>query len=98
MDRERASRPVSRDVTGEPELQLQPARQTLSQSESRWCSTAEDREKKHYDTTHDIDNRLDYLNNVTTAVVFVTTIINFFISTFGMQRTGHFPWLMIRIH
>ncbi|KAG7256993.1 hypothetical protein CRUP_038132 [Coryphaenoides rupestris] len=45
-----------------------------------------------------LQNRLDYLNNVTTAVVFVTTIINFFISTFGMQRTGHFPWLMIRIH
>ncbi|XP_074554385.1 ninjurin-2-like isoform X3 [Halichoeres trimaculatus] len=43
-------------------------------------------------------NRLDYLNNVTTAIVFVTTGLNFFISTFGMQRTGHFPWLMMRIH
>uniref|UniRef100_A0A8C6UL50 Ninjurin 2 n=1 Tax=Neogobius melanostomus TaxID=47308 RepID=A0A8C6UL50_9GOBI len=45
-----------------------------------------------------LQKRLDYLNNVTTAIVFVTTGLNFFISTFGMQRTGHFPWLMIRIH
>ncbi|XP_047430600.1 ninjurin-2-like isoform X3 [Mugil cephalus] len=45
-----------------------------------------------------LQKRLDYLNNVTTIVVFITTILNFFISTFGMQRTGHFPWLMMRIH
>ncbi|CAJ1054893.1 ninjurin-2-like isoform X3 [Xyrichtys novacula] len=45
-----------------------------------------------------LQRRLDYLNNVTTIIVFVTTGLNFFISTFGMQRTGHFPWLMMRIH
>ncbi|XP_030211425.1 ninjurin-2 isoform X3 [Gadus morhua] len=45
-----------------------------------------------------LQNRLDYLNNVTTVIVFITTSLNFFISTFGMTRTGHFPWLMIRIH
>ncbi|KAF7229158.1 ninjurin-2 isoform X3 [Nothobranchius furzeri] len=45
-----------------------------------------------------LQNRLDYLNNVTTIIVFVTTVLNCFISTFGMQRTGHFPWLMMRIH
>ncbi|XP_008302888.1 ninjurin-2-like [Stegastes partitus] len=45
-----------------------------------------------------LQKRLDYLNNVTTIIVFVTTGLNFFISTFGMQRTGYFPWLMMRIH
>ncbi|XP_013869973.1 ninjurin-2 isoform X2 [Austrofundulus limnaeus] len=45
-----------------------------------------------------LQNRLDYLNNVTTIIVFLTTVLNCFISTFGMQRTGHFPWLMKRIH
>ncbi|XP_038594314.1 ninjurin-2-like isoform X3 [Micropterus salmoides] len=45
-----------------------------------------------------LQKRLDYLNNVTTIIVFITTALNFFISTFGMQRTGHFPWLMMRIH
>ncbi|XP_070848123.1 ninjurin-2-like isoform X3 [Chaetodon auriga] len=45
-----------------------------------------------------LQNRLDYLNNVTTIIVFITTVLNLFISTFGMQRTGHFPWLMMRIH
>uniref|UniRef100_A0A1A8MA72 Ninjurin 2 n=1 Tax=Nothobranchius pienaari TaxID=704102 RepID=A0A1A8MA72_9TELE len=45
-----------------------------------------------------LQNRLDFLNNVTTIIVFVTTVLNCFISTFGMQRTGHFPWLMMRIH
>ncbi|XP_037317617.1 ninjurin-2-like isoform X3 [Pungitius pungitius] len=45
-----------------------------------------------------LQKRLDYLNNVTTAVVFVTTFLNFFISTFAMQSTGYFPWLMMRIH
>ncbi|CAN9508212.1 unnamed protein product [Ophioblennius macclurei] len=45
-----------------------------------------------------LQKRLDYLNNVTTVILFVTTALNLFISTFGMQRTGYFPWLMIRIH
>ncbi|XP_051911493.1 ninjurin-2-like isoform X3 [Hippocampus zosterae] len=45
-----------------------------------------------------LQKRLDYLNNVTTVIVFITTVLNLFISTFGMQRTGHFPWLMMRIH
>ncbi|XP_026182911.1 ninjurin-2-like isoform X3 [Mastacembelus armatus] len=45
-----------------------------------------------------LQKRLDYLNNITTIIVFITTALNFFISTFGMQRTGHFPWLMMRIH
>ncbi|XP_019947652.1 ninjurin-2-like isoform X2 [Paralichthys olivaceus] len=45
-----------------------------------------------------LQKRLDYLNNVTTVIVFITTVLNFFISTFGMQRTGHFPWLMMRFH
>ncbi|XP_031714948.1 ninjurin-2-like isoform X3 [Anarrhichthys ocellatus] len=48
--------------------------------------------------TSTLQKRLDYLNNVTTIIVFITTVLNFFISTFGMQRTGHFPWLMMRIH
>uniref|UniRef100_A0A8C7WNT0 Ninjurin 2 n=1 Tax=Oryzias sinensis TaxID=183150 RepID=A0A8C7WNT0_9TELE len=45
-----------------------------------------------------LQRRLDYLNNVTTIIVFITTVLNCFISTFGMQRTGYFPWLMMRIH
>ncbi|XP_067347117.1 ninjurin-2-like isoform X4 [Channa argus] len=45
-----------------------------------------------------LQRRLDYLNNVTTVIVFITTVLNFFISTFGMQSTGYFPWLMMRIH
>nr|XP_057933925.1 ninjurin-2-like isoform X4 [Doryrhamphus excisus] len=45
-----------------------------------------------------LQKRLDYLNNITTIIVFITTAINLFISTFGMQRTGYFPWLMMRIH
>ncbi|XP_055087781.1 ninjurin-2-like isoform X3 [Periophthalmus magnuspinnatus] len=45
-----------------------------------------------------LQKRLDYLNNMMTAILFVTTGLSFFISIFGMQRTGHFPWLMIRIH
>ncbi|XP_041833934.1 ninjurin-2-like isoform X3 [Melanotaenia boesemani] len=45
-----------------------------------------------------LQKRLDYLNNVTTIIVFITTVLNCFISTFGMQRTGYFPWLMTRIH
>ncbi|XP_044198959.1 ninjurin-2-like isoform X3 [Thunnus albacares] len=45
-----------------------------------------------------LHKRLDYLNNVTSIIVFITTVLNLFISTFGMQRTGYFPWLMMRIH
>ncbi|XP_034719703.1 ninjurin-2-like isoform X3 [Etheostoma cragini] len=45
-----------------------------------------------------LQRRLDYLNNVTTIIVFITTVLNFFISTFGMKSSGHFPWLMMRIH
>ncbi|XP_061922821.1 ninjurin-2-like isoform X3 [Entelurus aequoreus] len=45
-----------------------------------------------------LQKRMDYLNNITTIMVFITTALNLFISTFGMQRTGHFPWLMMRIH
>ncbi|XP_057711491.1 ninjurin-2-like isoform X3 [Corythoichthys intestinalis] len=48
--------------------------------------------------TSSLQSRLDYLNNVTTIIVFITTVLNLFISTFGIQRTGHFPWLMMRIH
>ncbi|XP_054656541.1 ninjurin-2-like isoform X3 [Dunckerocampus dactyliophorus] len=45
-----------------------------------------------------LQKRLDYLNNITTIIVFITAALNLFISTFGMQRTGYFPWLMMRIH
>ncbi|XP_061922820.1 ninjurin-2-like isoform X2 [Entelurus aequoreus] len=42
--------------------------------------------------------RLDYLNNVATGVIFVTTGINFLISFFGSKRTGFFRWLLARLH
>ncbi|XP_077400507.1 ninjurin-2-like isoform X2 [Vanacampus margaritifer] len=42
--------------------------------------------------------RLDYLNNVATGVIFVTTVVNFFISFFGSKRTGFFRWLLARLH
>ncbi|XP_018549138.1 ninjurin-2 isoform X2 [Lates calcarifer] len=42
--------------------------------------------------------RLDYLNNVATGIIFVTTVINFFISFFGSKRTGFFRWLLARLH
>ncbi|XP_055367880.1 ninjurin-2-like isoform X2 [Betta splendens] len=42
--------------------------------------------------------RLDYLNNMATGVIFVTTVINFFISFFGSKRTGFFRWLLARLH
>ncbi|KAM4570237.1 ninjurin-2-like isoform 2-T2 [Odontesthes bonariensis] len=42
--------------------------------------------------------RLDYLNNVTTGVIFVTTVVNFFASFFGSKRTGFFRWLLARLH
>nr|XP_020455331.1 ninjurin-2-like isoform X2 [Monopterus albus] len=42
--------------------------------------------------------RLDYLNNVATGIIFVTTVTNFFISFFGSKRTGFFRWLLARLH
>ncbi|CAI5635994.1 ninjurin-2 isoform X3 [Oreochromis niloticus] len=45
-----------------------------------------------------LQRRLDYLNNITTIIVFITSGINLFISTFAMKSTGYFPWLMMRIH
>ncbi|XP_068162582.1 ninjurin-2-like isoform X2 [Antennarius striatus] len=42
--------------------------------------------------------RLDYLNNVATGVIFVTAVINFFVSFFGSKRTGFFRWLLARLH
>ncbi|XP_075886285.1 ninjurin-2-like isoform X2 [Nelusetta ayraudi] len=42
--------------------------------------------------------RLDYLNNLATGVIFVTTVINFFVSFFGSKRTGFFRWLLARLH
>ncbi|KAI9533645.1 hypothetical protein NQZ68_021180 [Dissostichus eleginoides] len=42
--------------------------------------------------------RLDYLNNLATGVIFVTTVINFFASFFGSKRTGFFRWLLARLH
>ncbi|KAM6137007.1 ninjurin-2 [Pterocles gutturalis] len=34
---------------------------------------------------------LDILNNIATALVFVTVIINIFITAFGVQKTGLYP-------
>ncbi|XP_035529163.1 ninjurin-2-like isoform X1 [Morone saxatilis] len=42
--------------------------------------------------------RLDYLNNLATGVIFLTTVINFFVSFFGSKRTGFFRWLLARLH
>ncbi|XP_053713621.1 ninjurin-2 isoform X2 [Synchiropus splendidus] len=42
--------------------------------------------------------RLDYLNNLATGIIFVTTVTNFFISFFGNKRTGFFRWLLARLH
>ncbi|XP_067347116.1 ninjurin-2-like isoform X3 [Channa argus] len=42
--------------------------------------------------------RLDYLNNLATGIIFVTTVINFFVSFFGSKRTGFFRWLLARLH
>ncbi|XP_066525482.1 ninjurin-2 isoform X2 [Hoplias malabaricus] len=36
--------------------------------------------------------KLDTVNNVATAVVFLTVIINIFITAFGVQKTGLYPW------
>ncbi|KAL7982262.1 hypothetical protein Chor_009860, partial [Crotalus horridus] len=35
--------------------------------------------------------RLDLLNNITTVLVFITVIINIFITAFGVQKTGLYP-------
>uniref|UniRef100_A0A8C4RNB1 Ninjurin 2 n=1 Tax=Erpetoichthys calabaricus TaxID=27687 RepID=A0A8C4RNB1_ERPCA len=35
--------------------------------------------------------KLDLLNNVATGLVFVTAIVNVFITAFGVQKTGLFP-------
>ncbi|CAL8242447.1 unnamed protein product [Merluccius merluccius] len=42
--------------------------------------------------------RLEYLNNLATGIIFVTTVINVFISFFGSKRTGFFRWLLARLH
>ncbi|KAM6436895.1 ninjurin-2 isoform 3-T3 [Liasis olivaceus] len=35
--------------------------------------------------------RLDLLNNIATVLVFITVIINIFITAFGVQKTGLYP-------
>ncbi|XP_074839879.1 ninjurin-2 [Carettochelys insculpta] len=35
--------------------------------------------------------RLNVLNNVATALVFITVILNIFITAFGVQKTGLYP-------
>ncbi|XP_029603059.1 ninjurin-2 [Salmo trutta] len=35
--------------------------------------------------------KLDIMNNVATGLVFITTIINIFITAFGVQKTGLYP-------
>ncbi|KAG7455820.1 hypothetical protein MATL_G00245070 [Megalops atlanticus] len=35
--------------------------------------------------------RLDMINNVATGLVFITVIINVFITAFGVQKTGLYP-------
>uniref|UniRef100_A0A8C7WNW3 Ninjurin 2 n=1 Tax=Oryzias sinensis TaxID=183150 RepID=A0A8C7WNW3_9TELE len=35
--------------------------------------------------------RLDSLNNITTVIIFLISVTNFFISVMGMERTGLFP-------
>ncbi|CAL8277037.1 unnamed protein product [Gadus morhua 'NCC'] len=42
--------------------------------------------------------RLEYLNNLATGFIFVTTVTNVFISFFGSKRTGFFRWLLARLH
>lgn len=34
---------------------------------------------------------LDMLNNVATALVFITVLLNIFITAFGVQKTGLYP-------
>ncbi|NXX30125.1 NINJ2 protein, partial [Nicator chloris] len=35
--------------------------------------------------------RLDILNNAATALIFITVILNIFITAFGVQKTGLYP-------
>ncbi|XP_029453430.1 ninjurin-2 [Rhinatrema bivittatum] len=35
--------------------------------------------------------RLDLLNNIATALVFITVVINIFITAFGVQKSGLYP-------
>ncbi|XP_042325398.1 ninjurin-2 [Sceloporus undulatus] len=35
--------------------------------------------------------RLDLLNNIATILVFITVIVNIFITAFGVQKTGLYP-------
>ncbi|XP_061108719.1 ninjurin-2 isoform X1 [Conger conger] len=35
--------------------------------------------------------RLDVINNVATGLVFITVVINIFITAFGVQKTGLYP-------
>ncbi|KAJ6659960.1 hypothetical protein lerEdw1_018157 [Lerista edwardsae] len=35
--------------------------------------------------------RLDLLNNIATVLVFITVIVNIFITAFGVQKTGLYP-------
>jgi len=35
--------------------------------------------------------KLDIINNVATVLVFLTVIINIFITAFGVQKTGLYP-------
>nr|XP_033808577.1 ninjurin-2 [Geotrypetes seraphini] len=35
--------------------------------------------------------RLNILNNIATALVFITVVINIFITAFGVQKTGLYP-------
>jgi hypothetical protein len=35
--------------------------------------------------------KLDIMNNVATGLVFITAIINIFITAFGVQKTGLYP-------
>ncbi|XP_027007039.1 ninjurin-2 [Tachysurus fulvidraco] len=35
--------------------------------------------------------KLDLMNNIATALVFLTVIINIFITAFGVQKTGLYP-------
>ncbi|XP_053713629.1 ninjurin-2 isoform X3 [Synchiropus splendidus] len=45
-----------------------------------------------------LQRRLDQLNNAATATVSVTCILSLCISTFGIQSSGYFPWLAVRVH
>ncbi|KAG7320503.1 hypothetical protein KOW79_016356 [Hemibagrus wyckioides] len=42
---------------------------------------------------NDVSNhrKLDLMNNIATALVFLTVVINIFITAFGVQKTGLYP-------